>query len=535
MLRSCRTPSAPRKRSSRPYGAVGLVLLALVANAIPAAAASIRADGLLEVDGRPMFPIGLVELGTYMYPDWNQRIQDAGANLVWDIEIAYADTMPSCAQVLTAAEEGGYYLMLGSGDTWNWDDPNTPQLEVDQMMYEIGETNTLMSCVAAHPDRVIAFANRDEPVWTTSRNMIGDIDEAHIHNTFSQIHGLKPDALVAMNFAPTTLSQDLATWKAGIRSYASATDVMMFACYPYPAGPGTCGPYNVLGYPDCKMDRLAIGADTFLGELNEPGQPLWMIIQAYKSIPLKEARWEAATSIVHGATGILWAGWTWWHDLGDGNVNWPVTRQVMSEFSSLQPWLTGADMPGATSDNPDVELRALEANSSIVVLAISRNGFTGPATLHLPISNNKRIKVLHEGRTLTASGGSVTDTFDGYEAHVYRYSVLEGVAIGHGATDAPVVEATPHDFTMQTYPSPSTGRTTVRFTLPHSGTALFTVYDAAGRRVAVVGRGNYAAGVATVDWDGRDLSGQAVGPGVYFIRGRTSNGDAATARVLIRR
>jgi len=526
-------PSAMRSPGVLAGVLVAAVLLTATA---PVPAANLRDDGLLEVNGEPMFPIGLVELGTYFYDDWQQRIIDAGANLVWDIEIAYADTTPTCAQVMQAAVDGGYYLMIGSGDTWNWDNPATPELEVNRLMYEINETQGLMNCISAHPDRVVAFANRDEPVWTIARNQVGDIDEVHVRETYTQLHTLRPDALVAMNFAPAHLSQNIVPWKANIHAYRTATDIMMFAAYPYPAGPGTCGQYNVLGYPECKMDRLAVGADIFLSELNDPGQPLWMIIQGFKNIPLKEARWEAAASIIHGATGILWAGWSWWHELGNGNTTWPVTQQVMSEFSRLQPWLVGHDVAGAVSSEPDVELRALEAQGEIVVFAISRNGFSGSATLELPQVNQRRVRVLNEGRRLPHQDGVITDTFEPYQAHIYRYSALgsESISRPTGGTDAPDVEIAADRFSMEAYPNPSAGRTTVRFRLPQPATALFTVYDAAGRRVAVVGRGNYGEGAGSVVWDGRDLSGQPVAPGAYFVRGRTTNGESATARVLIR-
>src|SRR5262245_16624548 len=85
------------------------------------AGTTIRTDGLLNSNGSTVYPLGLVELGTYKYPDWNNRIRQSKANMVWDIEIAYSDTMPSCSAVVDSAEATGYYLLLGSGDTWNWD------------------------------------------------------------------------------------------------------------------------------------------------------------------------------------------------------------------------------------------------------------------------------------------------------------------------------------------------------------------------------------------------------------------------------
>ncbi|MBZ0266655.1 T9SS type A sorting domain-containing protein [bacterium] len=490
------------------------------------------------MDGRKMFPIGLVELGTYAYPDdWNQRIVDSGANLVWDIEIAYADTTPGCDVVFDNARAGGYYLMIGSGDTWNWDDPATPQMEVDKRLYEFNETAALMSCVQSRPNRLIAFANRDEPVWQLGRGALGDVDAPHIHETYAQLKSVRSDVLVGMNFAPAHASLDLATWKNDIRSFTAATDIMMFAAYPYPAGPGTCQEVNVVGYPACTMDRLVIGADIFLNELNDPGQPLWTIIQAFKNIPLKEARWEAAASVVHGATGILWAGWTWEHWAGNGADNWPVVSQVMSEFSDLHDWLVSPVFDGVTSDHPDVEVRAFESRERVVVFAISRNGYTGPATISMPGARDRRVRVLNENRRIEPQNEAITDTFDGYEAHIYRYNLLRdgGTVIGGGVVDAPdELAIAPERFAMEAFPNPTAGRTTIRFTLPTPSAALFTVYDAAGRRVAVAGRGAYEAGEASIVWSGRDLDGEPVAPGVYFVRGATSDGNTATARVLVR-
>lgn len=497
------------------------------------ATTTIRADGLLDVDGEAMFPIGLIELGTYAYPDWKERIEASGANLIWDIEIAYADTAPGCAEVMQAAADGDFYLMIGSGDTWNWDDLSTPELEVDQMMYETVELEALLDCASEHPDRILGFVNRDEPVWTISRNQIGDIDKAHIHDTYDQIHDRVSGTVLGMNFAPAHLSSDLDTWKADITSYTSATDIMMFAAYPYPPGPGTCGPYNILGYPDCPMDRLVLGADIFLSELNGVSQPLWMVIQAHKNIPLKEARWEAWASVVHGATGILWAGWVWTHALGGGAVTWPVTEQVMSEVSALQPWLTGVDFPGVYCDEPDVDVRALEHNDIVIVVAISRNGFSGPATIVLPGVDRRRVPVLNEGRRVPVTAGTITDNFDGYEAHVYRYNgrlAAVGPALPVGV---PVVEPEARPFALTAFPNPSPGSVRVRFDVARELTTVFNVYDAAGRHVATLGRSSWKAGIGEVHWNGRNVSGRPVTPGAYFIRGRTSDGEAATARVMI--
>jgi len=490
-------------------------------------AATIREDGLLDVNGQPLYPLGLIELGTYKYPDWNNRIRKSKANVVWDIEIAYADTTPSCAAVVDSAESTGYYLILGAGDTWNWDNLNTPQYEVDKMMYEASEFSDLLAC--AYSTHVIGYVNRDEPGWCISRDVVGDIDAPHVMDTYDQIHSAVPSTFVAMNHAPAHLSGDVDEWKADIISFRDATDVMMFACYPYPAGPGTCTEYNVLGFPDCKMDRLPIAADVFKTELNKPGQPLWMILQSHKNIPLKEARWEAYTSVIHGATGILWGGWTWDHALGGGEENWPVIEQVIGEMAALHPFLIKNELGGVLTSTPDVEIRGKRLNNQkCAVFTATRNNFTGTAQIFLPGSGNSRVNITHENRHLFASNNWITDTFNGYEGHVYRYT--SNTATPSGVDNLPGAVA---EFTVSISPNPSRGETRAQFALPQEAAVLFTVYDAAGRKVALAGSGKYEAGRHEVLWSGRDLQGMAVAPGLYFIRGQTSRGETATAKVLI--
>jgi hypothetical protein len=312
---------------------------------------------------------------------------------------------------------------------------------------------------------------------------------------------------------------------------------MMFACYPFPAGPGTCGEQNVVGYPACAMDRLPLAADLFLSELNAPGQPLWMIVQAHKSIQYKEARWEAVAAFIHGATGVLWAGWPWEHALGNGWLSWPDVSRCIRDFESLHPFLVGKDVSGAQTSTEDVEVRVKRSTGPhVAAFAISRNEFSGDASIFLPDlpnGGNVLVTVAHEGRQVQAVDGWITDTFDGYQAHVYRY-VGSRYADPRLAADVEGVAGSV-PFSVRTHPNPTRGATTVSFELDRPSSVLFQVYDTAGRRVALAGHGSFDSGAGSVTWDGRDLEGKRVAPGVYFIRGRTTGGDEATARVLIQR
>lgn len=489
-------------------------------------------DKVLRVNGDRFFPVGLLDLGVERFPDdWNDRIRESGANVVWDLGFAYSESLATCSAIRDSAEATGYYLMTGSPDTWEWDDPATPEYEVDNPMYQADSLSALDSCF---PDQSVhlAYANRDEPVWTISRGQVGDIDSAHVWSTYSQIKDEDEHRPIGMNFAPAHLSKDLETWKDDIRGYVGATDVVMFASYPYPPGPGTCTDYNVVGWPECAMDRLPIGADMFIDELNEPGQPLWMIIQAHKAIPLKESRWTAAQSVIHGATGILWAGWTWWHPGGNGHDNWEVTRQVISEYASLAAVLAWPRLGGLSVDAPDVDVAGkAHYSDDPLVLAASRNGYVGPATITLPpYANGLWAEVLFEGRFLPIENRQFTDTFDSYESHIYRIRPDEDAPTGVG-----VLAAGGEALAIRVFPNPAWGGVRATFAAPAARTVEFSVYDVGGRLVAGgISASRTAPTAGEIVWDARDADGLRVPAGIYFLRGVDSSGGSATARVVLR-
>jgi M6 family metalloprotease-like protein len=84
-------------------------------------------------------------------------------------------------------------------------------------------------------------------------------------------------------------------------------------------------------------------------------------------------------------------------------------------------------------------------------------------------------------------------------------------------------------------PNPTLSGTRVVFASP-SGNPGAGVYDITGRflKSLPVARVSSSAGTYQADWDGRNTSGRAVAPGVYFVR-IASEGKARTARVTITR
>jgi hypothetical protein len=70
----------------------------------------------------------------------------------------------------------------------------------------------------------------------------------------------------------------------------------------------------------------------------------------------------------------------------------------------------------------------------------------------------------------------------------------------------------------QNHPNPFSSRTTIRFELPVATPVRLEVFDAQGRLVRTLADGQFPAGFHAVEWDQRDKSGRALGPGVYLYR-----------------
>jgi len=75
---------------------------------------------------------------------------------------------------------------------------------------------------------------------------------------------------------------------------------------------------------------------------------------------------------------------------------------------------------------------------------------------------------------------------------------------------------------------------TVSFAVPKTGAATVQVYNVMGQMVSTLADGNLDAGQHSLTWDGRDASGNAAAPGVYFVMVRGADYAASTKITLVR-
>jgi hypothetical protein len=82
-------------------------------------------------------------------------------------------------------------------------------------------------------------------------------------------------------------------------------------------------------------------------------------------------------------------------------------------------------------------------------------------------------------------------------------------------------------------PNPFAGEARIELTLPKQTTLRVALYDLAGRRVRLLARGGYDAGIHTFEWDGRNDVGLRVSPGMYFLVVRSGDGHLLRKKVLL--
>lgn len=100
-----------------------------------------------------------------------------------------------------------------------------------------------------------------------------------------------------------------------------------------------------------------------------------------------------------------------------------------------------------------------------------------------------------------------------------------------GTVDAPAATASRTVALSSPVPNPARGDVRLVLQMPARGHADARVFDASGRLVRRLAQGDRDAGAHVLVWEGRDDRGDAVGPGLYWVRVRTAAGEA-TARVV---
>jgi hypothetical protein len=204
-----------------------------------------------------------------------------------------------------------------------------------------------------------------------------------------------------------------------------------------------------------------------------------------------------------------------------------------------------ADGIGELSDTPAPTATAMSCDAwpvSQIVKGVGdelwvRLGFEGLATVSVPGAGPVVVPgvtlVIYGAARPPFPGGHVQLLSEGLETTVLLRALI---AVGAPADDRPgTVPSLARPVVLHpAVPNPFNPRTELRYQLGEASDVVLSIYDVAGRHVQTLVAGPRPAGEGSVIWDGRDIRGHEVGSGSYFVRLRTTLGEARQKVVLIR-
>ncbi len=95
--------------------------------------------------------------------------------------------------------------------------------------------------------------------------------------------------------------------------------------------------------------------------------------------------------------------------------------------------------------------------------------------------------------------------------------------------------AIPAEFALyQNYPNPFNPITTINYDIPEDFHVKLTIHDITGRQVIQLVNEDQQAGYKSVQWNGRNSSGQLVSAGMYFYTIESGNYSAVRKMVLLK-
>jgi hypothetical protein len=397
-----------------------------------------RSDGILLVNGRPMFPIGVS-----LPPPPDERapsgrssfaeLRHAGINFLrtGPANTGYWSESDLQNELAVEAAAARYnlrcFVYLGSNAVLKANEPPDHVSMLRRVIESLRESPALA-----------AWKGADEPQW-------GNVDIPSLLRARSSIRKLDP-------YHPLGLIEAARGTVADLQPYSAASDITGMDVMPVsiPVDPGLSNKdISVVG----DMTRL-------MREVSAPNQGPWMVLQIAstgsvippdkRNLPpraterlqkkfkkvfptfLKE-RFMTYDALINGARGLFFFGgqipdaWTtdddrrlkWaWH-------YWPIVERVVSEIREGGPLYEALLVPQSGASSPirlvgrNVEHTIRRVGRSTYVLAANRSPSQRERIEfdHVPGEN---VEVLFEDRTIPTHDGHFADGFDPHEVHVYR-------------------------------------------------------------------------------------------------------------------
>ena len=143
-------------------------------------------------------------------------------------------------------------------------------------------------------------------------------------------------------------------------------------------------------------------------------RPIWL---AQDDIDAGLLAPKAYWAVINGATGIIY--YTWGAIQGD-SAKLAAVQQVFGELNGLKNEVFALDLDPLVSAPPGVGYMARYNQGTLYIFAVNPTATTVQGNFAVQgLAAGQQVTVLFENRTITASAGAFSDSFQGVSRHVY--------------------------------------------------------------------------------------------------------------------
>ncbi len=326
-------------------------------------------DGVILLNGQPSFP-----------------------KLVWG----------QCTDAVAANLAVGIDLFMGNGCGTG----------ADLAKWVSGRAFVLADAQASAAARAGTVGTHLPDEWDT--HLPGDLTTADALRLVPEIPGSGPRFLTLTNHFYSR-ANPLPQGKGMYPALAASADVLGFDLYPLQ---NWCRFDSFGDVFDSQLDLVALGR----------GRPTFQWIEARRMDcmgdhldPTPETvRAEAWLSIAGGAHAIGYFPNNWSAEVG------AEIARTNHEIQELVPALVEPAIAASVSLGSPVKAGAREHNGAVYVIAVNASRTAAMAGINVPALGDRVLRSLDGQHTITASGGSFTDSFAPLEVRVYIASPVQG-------------------------------------------------------------------------------------------------------------
>jgi hypothetical protein len=248
--------------------------------------------------------------------------------------------------------------------------------------------------------------------WDT--HLPGDLTTADAMRLVPETPGSGPRFLTLTNHFYSRASA-LPQGKGMYPALAASADVLGFDLYPLQ---NWCRWDSFGDVFDSQLDLVALGR----------GRPTFQWIEARRMDcfgaeldPTPETvRAESWLSIAGGARAIGYFPNNWSLAVGE------EIARTNHEIQSLTPALVEPAIAASVAPGSPVRAGAREHNGAVYVIAVNASRDAATASINVPALGDRVLRSLDGQQTLTASGGSFSDSFGPLEVRIYVASPVQG-------------------------------------------------------------------------------------------------------------